>query len=90
MFEFEKITGQGFVNYDERRLTSYQWTETGIKLSILDINKYKDLGKYEAVVTTNQHNTNASIEIKQIVGKSFISLYLLGCWKVIHEVCLYV
>ena len=81
MFEFEKIKGQGFVNYDKRRLKSYQWTETGIKFSILDVNKDKDLGKYEAVVTTNQHHTNASIEIKQIFGKSFFCLYFGAAGK---------
>ena len=72
MFDYERIAGQAFMKDSYNRLTSYEWTDTGIKLMIPDIDKEKDLGKYQGDVETENDHQQRIIEVKKIVGKLFI------------------
>ena len=73
MFDFEAVADQAFIKSNEMRLKYYSWTETGIKFTIPDIDKERDLGKYEGEVQTGPHYNKISIEVKQIYGQSFLS-----------------
>ena len=70
MFDFESITGKVFIK--DNRLRSYEWTHTGIKLMIPDIDEKKNSGKYQGDVATEQQHNQAIIEIKDIIGKLFL------------------
>ena len=72
MFDYERAAGQAYMK--DNRLKSYAWTDTGIKLTILDIKKEMDLGKYEGDVDIGSVYEQTAIEIKEIFGKSFILL----------------
>ena len=48
MFDYESAAGQAFIK--DSRLKSFEWTDTGIKLTIPGIKKEIDSGKYEADV----------------------------------------
>ena len=67
MLDYESLAGQTFMK--DNRLKSYKWTDTGIQLMIANIDKEKDLGKYEADVATG-HNKNVQkmMAIKEIWG----------------------
>ena len=67
MFDYEDAAGQAFIQ--DNRLKSYEWTDTGIKLMM-----NMDLGKYEGEAATQSDYDRARIEIKNIIGKSFISI----------------
>ena len=75
------------------RLESYEWTDTGIKFTILDIDEEMDVGSYVASVKLGQYTEQEMIEIKEIVGQCFISLnHLQNCTNVmylliIHFIC---
>ena len=73
MFDFEAVADQAFIKRNEMRLKHYNWTDTGIKFTIPDIDRGKDLGKYEGEVETGPHYNKISIEVKQIFGQSFLS-----------------
>ena len=76
MFGYEKVAGQAFIKSTEKRLTTYEWTETSIKFSIPDIDRNVDLGVYEGEAATKQAHMKTSIEIKHISGMLCIFLYL--------------
>ena len=79
MFDYEKTAGQAFMKDRNSRLKSYEWTNTGIKLTISDINKKMDLGNYQGEVETDQDYNTKAIEVKEIFGQSFICLdYAVG------------
>ena len=46
MFDYESMAGDAFIKDRKKRLKSYEWTYTGIKFTIPDIDKEMDLGKY--------------------------------------------
>ena len=69
MFDYETYTGKAFIKDRGNRLKSYEWTDTGIKFMIPDINKNLDLGKYVAEVETEHNYKRKTIEIKQIFGQ---------------------
>ena len=68
MFDYERASGQAFMKDKYNRLKSYEWTDTGIKLMILDINKEMDLGKYEVYVDNDKEYNQTSMEVKCIFG----------------------
>ena len=70
MFDYESIAGQAFLK--DNRIKSYEWTDTGINLTIVDIDKNLDLGKYEGEVAIESDYKQHVIEIREILGKSFI------------------
>ena len=72
MFDYEIIAGQGYMK--DSRLKSFEWTDTGIKLTILHTHKNLDLGKYEGEVVIGSDYRKSTIEISEILGKSFIYL----------------
>ena len=72
MFDYENIAGQAFIK--DKRLKSYEWTDTGIKLTIKDLDKNMDLGKYQGDVSKELNQAQTKIEVKKIFGKSFICL----------------
>ena len=74
MFDYESAAGQAFIKDRYGRLKSYEWTNTGIKLKIQDIDKEKDLGKYEGEVDTGANYKTKMIEIKEILGWSLFCL----------------
>ena len=75
MFDYEKLAGQAYVKDRFKRLQSYEWMNTGIKFTIPDIDKKIDLGKYQGHVETEQEYSKITIEIKEIFGQSFMSIY---------------
>ena len=75
MFGYEKVAGQAFIKSTKKRWTSYEWTETGIRFSIPDIDKNVDLGVYEGKAATRQTHMKTSIEIKHIFGMLCLILY---------------
>ena len=70
MFDYESATGQAFIK--DKRLKSYSWTNTGIKLTIAGIEKEMDLGKYEGDVDNGEDYKQITIEVKEFFGKSLI------------------
>ena len=84
MFDYEKTAGQAFMKDRNNRLKSYEWTNTGIKLMIPDINKNMDLGNYQGEVETDQDYNKIAIEVKQIFGQSFIWITLWDCKNLIN------
>ena len=73
MFDYESDAGESFIR--DERLTSYSWTDTGIKLVISNINKEVDFGRYEGSVTIGTNSAVLTlINIPQIIGKSFTCL----------------
>ena len=68
MFDYESIAGQSFLKDKHQRLISYEWTDTGIRLTIGNIDNATDLGKYKAEVEIGQDYKSATVEIKQIIG----------------------
>ena len=74
MFDYERAAGQAFMKDRDHRLKTKNWTDTGIKLTIPGIKKEMDLGKYEGDVDVITDYKHTSIEVKKIVGKSFIHL----------------
>ena len=78
MFDYEKLAGKALMKDRDNRLKSYEWTDTGIKFMIPDINKTLDLGKYVGGVETKHNYKKKTIEIKQIFGQSFICLDYLS------------
>ena len=74
MFDYEQLAGKAFLKDRYKRLASYTWTDKGIKLTIVAIDKKVDLGKYEGEVETEQEYNKKIIEVKQIFGNSFIFL----------------
>ena len=79
MFDYESAAGQAFIKDREKRLKSYNWTATGIKLMIPDIDEEKDLGKYQGEVDIGTDNNQETIEVKEFFGESFIPLE--NIWK---------
>ena len=70
LFDYESDAGQAFMK--DNRLKSYEWTDTGIKLMIPNMDKEKDSGKYEADIATGPEKYNQkSIEVIEICGQSF-------------------
>ena len=69
MFDYERSAGQAFTKDSDNRLKSHKWTETGIQLFIPDIDKRKDLGKYECDVTIQGKHHPGIIEIEEIFGQ---------------------
>ena len=67
MFDYESAAGQAFIKDTHQRLISYEWTDTGIKLTIGNIDKTNDLGKYKGEVEIRQEYKPATIEVKQII-----------------------
>ena len=74
MFDFESAAGQVFIKDSESRLESYIWTDTGINLTICDINNDTDLGTYEGDVGIGSENELKAIQVKEIFGQSFTCL----------------
>ena len=74
LFDFEDAAGQVFIK--DNRLKAYEWTDTGIKLTITDINKNMDFGKYEGEVTIEGVYDKTIIEVNSIIGKSFVLIDL--------------
>ena len=74
MFDYESAAGQAFIKDKHQRLISQEWTDTGIRLTIGNIDKTNDLGKYKGEVEIGQEHKSATIEINQIIGKSFLTL----------------
>ena len=72
LFDYESAAGQAFIK--DSRLKSFHWTKTGIKLTIPEINKEMDLGKYQCDVDYGPEYDKVSIEVKEIFGQSFIGL----------------
>ena len=72
MFDYESVAGKAFIKDKNSRLKSYNWTDTGIKLMIPDIDKKKDLGKYKGDVATKRENSQNIIEIKEIHGELLV------------------
>ena len=68
MFDYESVAGKAFVKDENHRLKFYNWTDTGITLTIPQINNTTDLGKYEGEVATGSDGNKAIIEIKEIFG----------------------
>ena len=90
MFDYESVIGQVFIKDRDRRLKSFNWTDTGIKLTIPDINKHMDLGKYRAEVSTMTDDNNKMIEIREILGKSFAFLCCIhNCKNILHFLVIY-
>ena len=75
MFDYEKAAGQAYIKDRFRRLQSYDWTNTGIRFTIPDIDRKMDLGIYEGDVQVEQECIQKTIEIKEIFGQSFMSFY---------------
>ena len=68
MFDYERGKGKYF---KDKRCTSYEWTETGIKLTIAHIDK----GKYEGSVSKGGREHNDTVlELNEIFGMLFIFL----------------
>ena len=67
MFDYEQVAGQAFMKGN--RLKSYEWTGTGIKFTILDINRNLDQGKYEGEVAAGLNHKQNIIEVGQFLGK---------------------
>ena len=74
LFDYEDVAGQVFIK--DNRLKSFEWTDTGIKLKISDINRKKDLGKYEGEVSTERGFAKANNEVNTIIGKSLVLIDL--------------
>ena len=62
------MAGAAYMKDSHNRLKSYEWTATGIKLLISDLDKKKDLGKYQGDVAIGGHGSQKIIEIKEIIG----------------------
>ena len=73
MFDYESAAGQAFMKDRDHRLKSYNWTDTGITLTIPDIDKERDLGKYQCDVEIGAEYKARSIELTQIFGQSFVT-----------------
>ena len=73
LFDYEKLAGQAFIKGN--RVKKYEWTATGIKLTIPNIKKDVDLGKYGGEVATQKEYKEEVMEIQDIFGQSFICLY---------------
>ena len=69
MFGYESADGQGFIKDTKKRLKSYAWTDTGIKLTVSDIDKGNDLGNYKGEVYIGGNYTEQSIKVREILGK---------------------
>ena len=69
MFDYERSAGHAFMKDSDMRLKSFKWTETGIQLIIPDIDKKKDLGKYECDVKMQGKHHPGIIEIEEIFGQ---------------------
>ena len=69
MFDYERAAGKAFMKDRDHRLKSYNWTKTGIQLTIPGIKKEMDLGKYEGDVDVVREYKHTSIEIIEIVGR---------------------
>ena len=69
MFDYESAAGQAFMKDKENRLTSFELTDTGIKLAIPDIDKGKDYGKYKGDVEIGGDYKQIIIEVKEIHGQ---------------------
>ena len=74
MFEYESSTGKSSTN----RVESCEWTDTGIKLKIPDMNMEMDSHTYACSASIWQGNKPQTgigkIEIKGIVGECFVFL----------------
>ena len=70
LFDYENLAGQAFIKGN--RLKKYEWTATGIKLTIPGMKKDVDFGKYGGEVATQTEYEQQVIEIKDIFGQSFI------------------
>ena len=68
MFDYESGVGKAFIKDRKDRLKSYEWTKTGIKLTISYINKDTDFGKYEGYATIENQTSTEVIEITNIFG----------------------
>ena len=73
MFDYEYLAGKAFIK--DKRLKSYDWTDTGIMLWIPNIDNKNDLGKYQGDVATEEQNSQNVIAITKIFGKIFLSLF---------------
>ena len=69
MFDYERLAGEAYIKDRYNRLKSYQWTDSGVRFTILDINKEMDLGKYEGEVAMGAHYKQYKIEINKIFGQ---------------------
>ena len=74
LFDYESQKGQAFLKDNKKRLKAYTWTDTGICFMIPDINKEDDSGEYTAYVEIEGNLLQQTIDITEIVGKSFICL----------------
>ena len=83
MFDYESAAGQAFIKDRKNRLKSYEWTYTGIKLTIPNIKKAMDLGKYESQVSTEADHATQYIEIQEIHGESLFYVEHL-CKNVVY------
>ena len=77
MFDYESLAGEAFIKDRKKRLKSYEWTDTGVKFVISDINKEMDLGKYSGEVSTGTEFNEKKIEINKILGQALICLDFL-------------
>ena len=50
------------------RLESYEWTDTGVKFTIQDINKEMHMGAYVASIRKGHNTTQGMIGIEEIIG----------------------
>ena len=76
MFEYDSVIGKAVIGDKNHRLKSYLWTGTGINLKIPEMRKKMDVGKYEATIVIGQNSSQATIEVKEILGQSFICVSL--------------
>ena len=75
MFDYESAAGEAFIKDRDARLKSFEWTDTGIKMTIPDINKDKDLAEYKGEVSTISEDADTVIEVQEIIGKIFNFFY---------------
>ena len=75
MFDYERLAGKSYIK--DKRLKSFDWTDTGIKLRIPVINKDEDLGKYNGEAATDTAGDDATIEVNEIFGKLYFCLHNL-------------
>ena len=76
MFDYESAAGKAFLKDPNNRLKSYEWTDTGIKLTIPDIGNEVDLGKYQCDVDIGPTYEQKLIEVKNIFGKPFMNILI--------------
>ena len=74
MLDYERKANQTYIKDRKNRLKSYVWTDTGIKLTIPDIDKEKDVGTYKALVDIGGDHQEQTIEINKIYGKLSVGL----------------